>query len=55
MTVKNSLNNSLPLAEAIGSNPQLLRVSPSILRFLSAYMSKFRIRRVGDGHLPISV
>ncbi len=57
MSVKNSLKNSLPLAQVVGSNLQMLRVSPSILWFLSGYMGKFRIRRVGDNlilhsHLP---
>jgi MoaA/NifB/PqqE/SkfB family radical SAM enzyme len=57
MNVKNSLKNSLPLTQIIGSNLQMLQVSPSTLRFLSGYMSKFQIRRVGDNlilhsHLP---
>ncbi len=57
MNIKNSIKNSLPLAQIAGSNPQMLRVNPSILRLLSDYMSKFQIRRVGDNlvlhsHLP---
>jgi MoaA/NifB/PqqE/SkfB family radical SAM enzyme len=57
MSLKNSLRNSLPLAKTIGRNPEMLRVSPSILRFLSDYMSKFQVRQVGDNlilhsHLP---
>jgi MoaA/NifB/PqqE/SkfB family radical SAM enzyme len=57
MNVKNSLKNSLPLTQIIGSNLKMLQVSPSILWFLSNYMSKFQIRRVGDNlilhsHLP---
>ncbi len=57
MSVNNSLKNSLPLAKIISSNSQMLRVNPSILRFLSGYMSKFQIRKVGDNlilhsHLP---
>ncbi len=57
MNVKNGLKNSLPLSEIIGSNLQMLRVSPSILWFLGDYISKFQIRRVGDNlilhsHLP---
>ena len=57
MTVKNSLKNSLPLTRIVGANPQMLKVSPSILWFLSGYMGKFRIREVGDNlilhsHLP---
>ena len=57
MNVKNSLKNSLPLLKIIGSNPQMLRVSPSTLGFLSDYMSKFQIQRVGGNlilhsHLP---
>ncbi len=57
MSVINSLKNSLPLTQIIGANPRMLQVSPSTLRFLSAYMSKFQIRRTGDNlilhsHLP---
>jgi MoaA/NifB/PqqE/SkfB family radical SAM enzyme len=57
MNVKNSFKNSLPLAQIIGSNLQMLQVSPSTLRFLSDYISKFQIRKVGDNlilhsHLP---
>ena len=57
MAVKNSLKNSLPLTRIVGANPQMLKVSPSILWFLSGYMGKFRIREVGDhlilhSHLP---
>ena len=57
MNLKNSLRNSLPLAKILVSNPQMLGVSPSTLRFLSDYMNKFQIRQVGDhlvlhSHLP---
>ena len=57
MNITNSLKNSLPLAKIIGSNPALLRVSPATLGFLSSYMSKFQIQRVGHNlilhsHLP---
>ena len=58
MNVKNSLKNSLPLAQIIGSNPPNAQSqSFNSSRFLSDYMSKFQIRRVGDNlilhsHLP---
>ncbi len=57
MNVTNSLKNSLPLAQIVGSTPRMLQVNPSILRFMSDYMSKFQIRRVGHNlilhsHLP---
>ena len=57
MNVKNNLKNILPLVQIISSNPQMLQVNPSILRFLSGYMSKFQIRRISDNlilhsHLP---
>jgi MoaA/NifB/PqqE/SkfB family radical SAM enzyme len=57
MNLKNTVKNSLPLAGIVTSNPGMLRLKPSILWFLSDYMSKFRIRRVGDNlvlhsHLP---
>jgi MoaA/NifB/PqqE/SkfB family radical SAM enzyme len=51
MNVKNSLKNSLPLLKTIGSNPQMLRVRPSTLGFLSDYMSKFQIQRVGGNYI----
>ena len=51
MNVKNSLRNSLPLLKTIGSNPQMLRVRPSTLGFLSDYMSKFQIQRVGGNYI----
>ncbi|MDD5190943.1 MAG: radical SAM protein [Dehalococcoidales bacterium] len=57
MSIKNSFKNLLPLTEVIASNPQMLRVNPSILRFLNNYMGKFQIRRVDSqlilhSHLP---
>lgn len=57
MNIKNSIKNSLPIAQIIGSNPQMMRVSLSTLWFLSSYMSKFQVRTVGDNlilhsHLP---
>jgi MoaA/NifB/PqqE/SkfB family radical SAM enzyme len=57
MSVINSLKNSLPLAQVIGSNPQMLKAGPAELRFLNDYMSKFQVRRVGrnlilHSHLP---
>jgi len=57
MSVKNGLVNCVPLARVVGSNPQMLRIRPSILGFLSGYMNKFRIRNVGGNlilhsHLP---
>ena len=57
MTIKNTLRNSLPLAKIVSANPQMLKVSPSILGFMRGYMSKFQIRKVGDNlilhsHLP---
>ena len=57
MNVRNSMKNSLSLARIVGSNPQMLRVGPSVLWFLSDYMSKFQIREVGGNlilhsHLP---
>jgi MoaA/NifB/PqqE/SkfB family radical SAM enzyme len=57
MSLKNSLKNSLPLSRIIVANPQMLRVSPAILRFMCNYMSKFQVRQVGDNlvlhsHLP---
>ena len=57
MNVRNSLKNTLPLARIVGSNPRMLRVNPSVLWFMSDYMSKFQIREVGGNlilhsHLP---
>ncbi len=57
MNVRNSLKNSLPLARIVGSNPRMLRVKPSVLWFMSGYMSKFQIREIGGklilhSHLP---
>jgi MoaA/NifB/PqqE/SkfB family radical SAM enzyme len=57
MNITNSLVNSLPLARIVSSNLQMLQVQPSTLKFLSDYMSKFRIQKVGDNlilhsHLP---
>jgi MoaA/NifB/PqqE/SkfB family radical SAM enzyme len=57
MNLTNSLKNSLPLAKVVVSNPEMLRVSPSILWFLSGYMSKFQVQKVGrnlilHSHLP---
>lgn len=57
MSVRNSLRNSLPLLRTICSNPAMLRVEPSILRFMGSYMNKFRVRNVGGNlvlhsHLP---
>jgi MoaA/NifB/PqqE/SkfB family radical SAM enzyme len=57
MSMMNGLRNTLPLAEVIGSNPRMLRVKPSILRFLNSYMSRFQVRKIGDNlilhsHLP---
>jgi MoaA/NifB/PqqE/SkfB family radical SAM enzyme len=57
MSITNTILNSIPLAKSIRSTPELLRVEPSLLGFLSGYMNKFRIREVGDNliihsHLP---
>jgi MoaA/NifB/PqqE/SkfB family radical SAM enzyme len=57
MSVMNSIRNSLPVAQVLGSNPQMLRVGPAALRFLSGYMNKFQVQRIGDNlvlhsHLP---
>jgi len=50
MSVMLGLKNAVPLTRAIWSTPQLLRVNPSILWFLSSYMNRFQIRDV-DNHL----
>ncbi len=57
MSLKNALKNGPALARTVGSNPQMLKIDPSILWFLSQYMSKFKIRNVGGNlvlhsHLP---
>jgi len=57
MSIGNSLGNCLPLARVVGANPQMLRVRPSVLRFLCGYMGKFHVREIGDNlvlhsHLP---
>jgi MoaA/NifB/PqqE/SkfB family radical SAM enzyme len=57
MKLRNSLNNVLFLAQIIASNPQMLRVNPSILGFFNDYLNKFRIRTMGHNlilhsHLP---
>ena len=57
MNIKNSLKNSLPLVKVLRANPAMLKVSPSVLRFMGNYMSKFQIRQVGGNlilhsHLP---
>jgi MoaA/NifB/PqqE/SkfB family radical SAM enzyme len=57
MNIRNSIRNSLSLVQIIGSNPQMLKVSPSTLLFLSDYMSKFQIQKIGHNlilhsHLP---
>lgn len=57
MNIMNSINNTVPLAKIIGNNPQMLRVNPSILLFMSNYISKFKIRKAGTNlilhsHLP---
>jgi MoaA/NifB/PqqE/SkfB family radical SAM enzyme len=43
----NSLKNTLPMVETICGNPQMLKINPSILKFLSGYMNKFQIRKIG--------
>ncbi len=53
----NTLKNAVPMVKVIGSNPQMLKVNPSILRFMSDYMNKFQIRKFGNNlilhsHLP---
>lgn len=50
MGIVNSLRNCLPLLQAVGSNPGMLRLHPSVLRFFGDYMGKFRIRDVGGHH-----
>jgi MoaA/NifB/PqqE/SkfB family radical SAM enzyme len=50
MSVMLGLKNAVPLARAIWSTPQLLKVDPSLLGFLSNYMNKFQIRDI-DNHL----
>lgn len=57
MSILLGVKNTLPLALSVLSNPRILKVSPPALRFLSAYMNKFRVRSVGDhrilhSHLP---
>lgn len=57
MNVKNGLKNSVPLARVLVSNPGMLRVNPAVLRFMSGYLNRFRIRRSGGNlilhsHLP---
>jgi MoaA/NifB/PqqE/SkfB family radical SAM enzyme len=57
MSIKNNLKNALPLTQIIGSNPEMLKVRPEILNFMSGYMSKFQIHRTGHNlilhsHLP---
>ena len=51
------LKTNLKLVKALLSNPQLLRVKPSINWFLAKYMSKFRVADAGGqlvihSHLP---
>jgi MoaA/NifB/PqqE/SkfB family radical SAM enzyme len=41
----------------MGSNPQMLRVKPSVLWFLNDYMSRFQVKKIGNNmilhsHLP---
>jgi MoaA/NifB/PqqE/SkfB family radical SAM enzyme len=57
MSVKNSLKNTLPMTETVASNPQMLKITPAILRFFCGYMNKFQIQKVGNyrilhSHLP---
>ena len=57
MGAKLGLKNLLPLTKSILCTPQLLKVNPSILWFLSSYMNKFRVREVDNNlilhsHLP---
>lgn len=51
------LKNVVPLAKSVISNPEILKVKPSSLNFLSGYLNKFRIRNVDTysiihSHLP---
>lgn len=51
------VKNAFPIAKAVLSSPQLFKVNPSILWFLSGYMNKFHIRDVDNqlilhSHLP---
>jgi MoaA/NifB/PqqE/SkfB family radical SAM enzyme len=57
MSLVLGLKNSVPIARTLWSTPQLLRVSPSVLMFLTSYMNKFRIREIDNqlilhSHLP---
>jgi hypothetical protein len=57
MSFVSAMKNAVPLARTIRSTPQLLKVNPSLLWFLSGYMNKFRIREVDNqlilhSHLP---
>jgi MoaA/NifB/PqqE/SkfB family radical SAM enzyme len=57
MSAMLAVKNALPLFRSIWSSPQLLKVNPSLLRFLSNYMNKFRIRNIDHNlilhsHLP---
>jgi MoaA/NifB/PqqE/SkfB family radical SAM enzyme len=57
MSAMLAVKNTLPLIRSIRSSPQLLKVNPSLLWFLSNYMNKFRIRNVDHNlilhsHLP---
>jgi MoaA/NifB/PqqE/SkfB family radical SAM enzyme len=57
MKMTTSLNNTLPLTRVMLSNPQMLRVNPAALWFLSSYMNKFQVRTIGENlilhsHLP---
>ena len=50
MSIGLGIKNTIPLVKAMWSTPQLLKVDPAILWFLSNYMNKFQIRDV-DNHL----
>jgi MoaA/NifB/PqqE/SkfB family radical SAM enzyme len=57
MSTVTGLKNTIPLTRILFSNPQMLKVSPSLLRYFSGYMNKFQIQNIGNNlilhsHLP---
>jgi len=57
MNAMTALKNTIPLTRVMVSNPQMIKVEPSILWFLSRYMNQFQLRTIGSNvilhsHLP---
>jgi MoaA/NifB/PqqE/SkfB family radical SAM enzyme len=56
-TITAGIRNVIPLTRIMLSNPQMIKVDPSLLRFFSSYMNKFQVQKVGKNlilhsHLP---